>query len=84
MTADWLLATIGLLPPLGLIALMCARGAPGARIVAVQLATSMGVLVLVAMTFAFDQASSIDLPLALGLLCLPASFLFAVFLERWL
>ena len=80
----WLLASIALIPPLGLVATMCMRGAPGARLAAVQLTGSLGVLALVAMTFAFGQASSIDLALSLGLLTLPASLLYAVFLERWL
>ena len=41
-------------------------------------------MVLVAMTFAFDQPSFMDLPLAMALLALPGSLLIAMFLERWL
>jgi multisubunit Na+/H+ antiporter MnhF subunit len=36
------------------------------------------------MTFAFDQGSFIDLPLALALLALPGTLAMALFLERWL
>lgn len=80
----WLVATILLLPPLALAAFFCARGPIGRRLAAVQLMGSIGLLMLVAMTFAFGQASSIDLALTLGLLTLPAVLLFAVFSERWL
>lgn len=80
----WLLTVIALLPPFGLMVLMCSYGPAGRRIVAAQMVASIGVLALVTMTFAFGQASSIDLALALGLLCLPASLLYALFLERWL
>ena len=80
----WLLTVIALLPPFGLMVLMCSYGPVGRRIVAAQMVASIGVLALVAMSFAFGQASSIDLALALGLLCLPASLLYALFLERWL
>lgn len=82
--SPWVLAVIALLPPFGLMVLMCSYGPVGRRIVAAQMVTSIGVLALVTMTFAFDEASSIDLALVLGLLCLPASLLYALFLERWL
>ena len=59
-------------------------GAAGRRFVAVQLAGSISILVMAAMTFVFDQASSIDLAVTFGVLSLPAALLYAVFLERWL
>lgn len=80
----WLLGTLGLAPALAVAAAMCCRGAPGERLVATQLAGAIGALMLVAMSFALDQASAIDLALTLSLLTLPATLLFAVFLERWL
>lgn len=80
----WLFATLALIPPFCIIVLMCLRGAIGLRLAAVQLASSTGALLLVAMTFAFDQASSIDVALTLGFLTLPATLLFALFMERWL
>lgn len=82
--SPWTIAAIALLPPFGLMVLMCSYGPVGHRIVAAQVLASIGMLALVIMTFAFNQASSIDLALVLGLLCLPASLLYALFLERWL
>jgi len=82
--SPWLIFSLALLPPLGGVIFLCARGSIARRLAAVQLAGSIGWLALVAMTFGFGQASSIDLALALGLLTLPASLLFAAFLERWL
>ncbi|HTT81006.1 MAG TPA: monovalent cation/H+ antiporter complex subunit F [Stellaceae bacterium] len=80
----WLVAAIGLVPALGAAVIMCARGNAAARLAAVQLAGSIAVLLLVVLTFALDQPSSIDLALTLALLTLPATLLYALFLERWL
>ena len=80
----WLIATLALLPPLGVPFVACARGPTAQRLVAVQLLTALGVLILAALTFALAEASSIDLALTFGLLGIPASLLFAVVLERWL
>ena len=80
----WLLAALGLLPPLAVPLLACARGPTAQRLVAVQMLTAIGVLVLVTLTFVLAEASSIDLALTFGLLGVPASLLFAVVLERWL
>ncbi|MGH6876012.1 MAG: monovalent cation/H+ antiporter complex subunit F [Rhizomicrobium sp.] len=62
----------------------CGRGKLPGRFAALQLASVLGVLILIEMTFAFEQPSSIDVALTLGLLSLPASLLLAVFVERWL
>lgn len=80
----WLVAAIGFLPALAAAILMCARGSLGQRLAAVQLAGAIAILLLAVMTFAFEQASSMDLALTLALLALPAALLYAVFLERWL
>jgi len=80
----WLLALTALLPPLALAVIMAGRGAPGRRLAAVQLSSAIGAIMLAVASFAFDQASSIDLALTFGLLSFPATLLFAVFLERWL
>jgi multisubunit Na+/H+ antiporter MnhF subunit len=80
----WLLAAIALIPPLVVAVAMCARGPVGARLVAVQFAAALAVPLLVTLTFALGEASSIDLALSLALLGLPATLLFAVFAERWL
>lgn len=83
MTA-WLVALIALLPPFLVASAMAWRGRVGQRFVAVQLAGAVGVAMLAMMSFAFDQASSIDLSVTFGVLTLPALLLYAVFLERWL
>lgn len=80
----WLLAAIALLPALTVPVVLALRGPVGARLVAVQLASSLSALVLVLLCFAFDQSSSADLGLTLGLLSLPGTLLFTTFLERWL
>ncbi|HYZ33960.1 MAG TPA: monovalent cation/H+ antiporter complex subunit F [Crenalkalicoccus sp.] len=80
----WSLALLALLPallpPIGL----ALRGATGTRLVAAQCASAIAVWALALMSFAFDQPMLADLPLALGLLSLPGTLLFTVFLERWL
>lgn len=80
----WLAATLGLLPPLLAAVIAAGRGAAGARLLAVELAASLATFLLVAMSFLFDQASSIDLALTLALLTLPGTLLFCLFEERWL
>lgn len=82
--SPWLLASLGLLPPLAIAVIMCARGPVGRRLVAAQFAASVGAPLLVCLTFVLKQASSIDLALTLVMLSLPATLLFAVFVERWL
>lgn len=84
MTVPWLWATVALLPPFALAALMALRGPMAGRLVAAQLASAVAVPVLVAMSYAFDQPSEVDLALSLVLLTLPGTLLMAVFLERWL
>jgi multicomponent Na+:H+ antiporter subunit F len=80
----WLLASLALLPPLLCAVVAAGRGLLGGRLVAVQLAGSMAAFLLVALTFAFSQPSSIDLALAFALLSLPGTLLLALFVERWL
>lgn len=80
----WMVATLALLPAFAVPVAMACRGTVAARLVAVQLATSLATLILVLMTFAFDQSSFIDLPLALALLTVPGTLVMALFLERWL
>lgn len=80
----WLAAVIALIPPLVLPIWIALSGRTVERLVAVQLAASVTALVLVLMSFAFDQSSFIDLPLTLAVLTLPGTLAFALFLERWL
>lgn len=80
----WLLATLGLLPPL--IAMLVAAGCGGAsaRLVALQFLVSLVVFVLVLLEFAFGQPSSLSLALSLAFLGLPGMLVLVLFRERWL
>jgi multisubunit Na+/H+ antiporter MnhF subunit len=80
----WMLAVLALLPALAIPVIAACRGGVAGRLVAVQLATSLTAMILVLMTFAFDQSSFVDLPLALALLALPGTLVMVLFLERWL
>lgn len=80
----WLAAIIALLPPLAVPLWIALRGDLCSRLVAVQLGSILTSLLLVLMSFAFDQSSLIDLPLTLTLLSLPGTLMMAMFLERWL
>jgi multisubunit Na+/H+ antiporter MnhF subunit len=79
-----MLAVLALVPALAIPVIAPFRGEVAGRLVAVQLATSLTTMILVLMTFAFDQSSFVDLPLALALLALPGTLVMALFLERWL
>ena len=80
----WMLAVLALLPALAVPVIAACRGELASRLIAVQLATSLTAMILVLMTFAFDQSSFVDLPLTLELLALPGTLVMALFLERWL
>ena len=80
----WSIASLALLPPLLLSVVAAGRGAIGGRLVAIQLASSLAAFLLVAVSFVFEQPSSLDLALTLALLTLPGTLLFAMFTERWL
>lgn len=80
----WLIAALALLPVL-VAGVVCAGHGPVARrLVAIQFATSVSVLLLIVLDFAFDQSSSMDLALTLALLSLPGTLLLVLFQERWL
>ncbi len=80
----WLIAVLALLPPLAVPAYVAVSRGTADRLIAVELATSIAALILVVMSFAFDQSSFVDLALTLALLTLPSTLVFAQFLERWL
>ncbi len=83
MTA-WLVAVGALLPALAVPVFAACRGGSGDRLAAVQLAIALATLILVMMSFAFDESSFIQIPLALVLLGFPGTLVLALFLERWL
>jgi multicomponent Na+:H+ antiporter subunit F len=84
MTGLWLAAALALLPPFALAVVASGRAALRFRLVAVQFATSLATLLLVALSFALYQPATIDLALILAVLTLPGTLLFALFQERWL
>ena len=79
----WLLATVGVLPPLAVVTIAACRGRIAERLVAAQLATPLATIALVLMSFAFDQTSLVDLALTLALLTAPGTLVIALFVERW-
>lgn len=82
--SPWLVAASAMLPPVAVAVVMCARGNVNERLAAAQLMSSITLLLLVVLSFALDQSSSIDLALTLAFLAVPATLLYALFLERWL
>ena len=80
----WLLATLALLPTFAIPAIAMLRGSPATRLAALQLATVTGCVLLILMTFVFDQPSFVDLALGLAFLALPGTLLMSLFFERWL
>ncbi|HET7307574.1 MAG TPA: monovalent cation/H+ antiporter complex subunit F [Gammaproteobacteria bacterium] len=82
--SGWILASLGLMPTLLAAVVMAGRGAIPGRLVAVQLALSTTVFLLMLLEFAFRQSSSLDLALALAFLGLPGTLVLVLFQERWL
>ncbi|MGH8111800.1 MAG: hypothetical protein ACREPF_07915 [Rhodanobacteraceae bacterium] len=80
----WLLAALGLWPPVIAAAITCGRGGVSGRLVALELVMSLAVFEFVLLEFAFAQPSSLGLALALALLGLPGTLVLVLFRERWL
>lgn len=80
----WVAALIALVPPLGVCTWHVLHGNTAHRLAALELASSIGSLMLVLTSMGFDQPSFIDLALALASVGLIGTLVFAHFLERWL
>ena len=80
----WLAGVLLLVPALVVPTTVALRGDANNRLVAVQLASALSALLLALMSFAFDQSSSVDLALSAALLSIPGTYLYALFMERWL
>jgi multisubunit Na+/H+ antiporter MnhF subunit len=80
----WLAASIALLPPLACSAGLAMRGSEEHRLVAVQFAGVISVLLLALLSMAYAQPSFLDLALALALVNVPGTLIYTQFLERWL
>ena len=79
----WDAAIVALLPAFAIPVWAALRGGSAGRLAAIQLASSVFTIILVLMTFAFDQSSFIDVALAVPLLTVPGTLVFTLFLERW-
>jgi multisubunit Na+/H+ antiporter MnhF subunit len=80
----WLAASVATILALALPVVAALRGGVTHRLVAVQMSGVVTSWALVELSFAFGQPSFLDLALTLGLLSVPATLVFALFLERWL
>ena len=84
LNLPWLAASVGTIIALVLPIGGALRGGVGHRLAAVQMASVVACWALVELSVAFGQPSFLDLALTLGLLSLPGTLVFAVFLEHWL
>ncbi|HYY69397.1 MAG TPA: monovalent cation/H+ antiporter complex subunit F [Terriglobales bacterium] len=80
----WLVAAVGMMLCLIPCAIVCFRGEPSARLVGLEMAGVIDVMILVLLAEGFHRPPFYDLALALGLLSFAAGLVFARFLERWL
>ena len=80
----WLLFAGALLPTLAVSLWFALTGALPDRLAAVPMASTFGALLLVALSFAFNQTFVTDLGVCLALLSLPATLILALCTERWL
>ncbi len=80
----WSIGVWALLPALAVPVAAAMRGTVAARIVAVQLANAVAVLMLILMSFAFDQPSYVSLAEALAVMNGAGTLVVALTVERWL
>ena len=80
----WLVAALGMMLCLVPCAIVCFRGEPTDRLVGLEMAGIIDVMVLVILAEGFNRPPFYDLALALGLLSFGAGMVFVRFLDRWL
>lgn len=80
----WLIATGILLAALLPCAVVAFRAAVLDRLIAVELAGTITTLLIVTLSQGLGRPSIFDLALALALLSVPGTLVYAYFLERWL
>ncbi len=80
----WLGAATVLLFTLIPCGIVCLRGKPIDRLVGLETAGTLIVIILVMLAEGFHRAPFFDLPLTLALLAFGGSLVFARFLERWM
>ena len=80
---EWYLAAAVLLLSLVPCGFACIKGSPIDRLVALELAGTIDVLILMTLAQAFGRGIFMDLAVALALLTFAGGLTFARFLERW-
>lgn len=80
----WLIATGALLLALLPCAFVVFRAAPLDRLIALELAGTITTLLVATLAQGLGRPSVFDLALALALLSVPGTLVYAYFLERWL
>lgn len=80
----WTLAVLGLLACMIGPFVRCVHGDAVKRLVGLEAASSMCVVILLALGEAYHRVPFVDLALTLSLLTFGAGLVFARFLERWL
>lgn len=80
---SWLWAVVALQTGLLACAVISVRHKLAESIVAMEMASLVGVLSIVLLAEGFGEPSWIDLALALALLSFPGALLFLAFFERW-
>ncbi len=83
MTTAFLIAVLVLMVALGPCALVCWRGRPEDRLVALGLAGTVQALVLLLLAVGFAEPALASLGAVLGAMSSGGSLVFARFLERW-
>jgi multisubunit Na+/H+ antiporter MnhF subunit len=80
----WFTAAAGLMVGLIPCLIVILRAELMEAVVAMQLASTLGVLIVLLLSQGYGRPSFADLSLALAFLSLPSGLLFAHFFERWL
>ncbi len=80
----WLIAATVVLFALIPCGIVCFRGKPTDRLIGLETASTLIVIILVLLAEGFHRIPFFDLPLTLALLGFGGSLVFARFLERWL
>ncbi len=79
----WVIAAAALLLGLVPCGVVCFRGEPIERLVALEMAGIIDTLILLVLAQGFKQPAFYDLALVLALLSFAGGLVFARFLERW-
>jgi len=80
----WYITAIALLLCIIPCIIVCSRGDPFKRLIGLEMANAVGVMVLIALAGAIDRDFLYDLALALAFLSLGGGLVFVRFMERWL